>query len=273
MKSKITGGDTELLFTKIILNKYEVKYYKCLQTGFIQTEHPYWLSQAYENVITSLDVGLTNRNLKYAEQIERLIIENFNTQGKFLDYGGGIGLFVRLMRDKGFNFFLYDIYAPNILALGFNFTELKKQENFELITAFEVFEHLVNPIEDIELMLSHGQSVLFSTELIPAENSELEKWWYFLPETGQHIAFYSYETLLFLAKKYKLNLYSNHKDLHLLTNKTYNSNPLIIKKPSIFDKILMSLNLKKQIHKNNQLKSLIGHDFEYISKKLIENNK
>jgi hypothetical protein len=62
MQSKITGGDTTLLFTTRVLNKYDVKYYRCMDTGFIQTEEPYWLADAYSSAITKLDVGMVFRN-------------------------------------------------------------------------------------------------------------------------------------------------------------------------------------------------------------------
>ena len=60
---------------------------------------------------------------------------------KFLDYGGGSGLFVRLMREKGFNFYYYYKYSLNIFAKGFE-VDLKNNFSFEVITVFEVFEHL-----------------------------------------------------------------------------------------------------------------------------------
>src|SRR5258707_10130160 len=103
MKSKITGGDTSLLFTKKILNKYDVSYYRCNDTGFIQTEEPFWLEEAYSSVITKLDIGLPYRNIDLSERVSRLLATKFNNKAIFLDYAGGYGLFTRLMRDKGFN--------------------------------------------------------------------------------------------------------------------------------------------------------------------------
>ena len=220
MKSKITGGQTQLLFTKKVLHKYEVKYYQCVETGFIQTEEPYWLSEAYNNVITSLDVGLVQRNLNFAQQVSSIILANFNDKETFLDYGAGFGLFVRLMRDRGFQFFWNDLYAQNILALGFSASDLKRQHQFELITAFEVFEHLVDPIQTMKDMLLRSKHILFSTELVPPQN-DIESWWYILPETGQHVSFYSLKSLQYLADYFGLNLYSNNKDFHLLTEKSY----------------------------------------------------
>jgi hypothetical protein len=44
-----------------------------------------------------------------------------------------------------------------------------------------------------------------------------------MPETVQHISLFSFDSLKFIALKYNLNLYSNGKTLHLLTDKKINS--------------------------------------------------
>src|ERR1019366_9454449 len=153
MKSKITGGETSLLFTKKILNKYDVKYYRCNDTGFIQIEDPFWLNEAYSSVITKLDIGLPYRNIILSERVSKLLATQFNYKGIFLDYAGGYGLFTRLMRDKGFNFYNTDKYCQNLFAEYFDLADLPDETTFELVSAFEVFEHLVNPIEEIKVIL------------------------------------------------------------------------------------------------------------------------
>ena len=47
-----------------VLNKYPVSYFKCSACGFIQTEEPYWLAEAYSDAIGKSDVGLVKRNLE-----------------------------------------------------------------------------------------------------------------------------------------------------------------------------------------------------------------
>lgn len=264
MLSKITGGPTEFLFSKKVLDKYLIKYYQCIETGFIQTEDPYWLEEAYSNVITSLDVGLTNRNLTYAEKVATIITRAFEQNSTFLDYGAGIGLFVRMMRDRGYQFYWDDLHAPNILALGFGLDDLEPDHKFELLTAFEVFEHLVNPMQSMEDMLKHSRNILFSTELVPDKRQELESWWYILPETGQHISFYTQESLRYLAMRHKLNLYSNNKDFHLLTEKTFNFNPLHINNNSLSNRFLKALQIIRGKSPEFKRQSLIGSDYTYI---------
>ena len=64
MNSKITNGTTTKVFTKKILNKHDVSFFECDETGFIQTEEAYWLDEAYSEAITKLDVGLVQRNIE-----------------------------------------------------------------------------------------------------------------------------------------------------------------------------------------------------------------
>ncbi|PKP59337.1 MAG: class I SAM-dependent methyltransferase [Candidatus Altiarchaeales archaeon HGW-Altiarchaeales-1] len=192
MTCKICNSDTNEVFEAKILNSYNVKYYKCKHCGFIQTEKPYWLNEAYSSAISSLDVGLVSRNLSFVPITASIIEKYFKVNGKFLDYGGGTGLFVRLMRDKGFDFYRQDIYCENLFAQNFDINDLDdKKIKFELLTAFEVFEHLKDPLIEIEKMFKLSDSILFSTELQPLENVTPDNWWYFVPETGQHISFYS----------------------------------------------------------------------------------
>ena len=42
----ICGNSSAFLFEAEVLNKYDAKYFKCQNCGFIQTENPYWLNEA-----------------------------------------------------------------------------------------------------------------------------------------------------------------------------------------------------------------------------------
>ena len=60
----------------------------------------------------------------------------------FLDFGGGYGVFTRWMRDEGYDFFHYDQHCPNLFAPGHE-ADISGSVRYELATAFEVFEHIV----------------------------------------------------------------------------------------------------------------------------------
>ncbi len=141
----------------------------------------------------------------------------FDKNGKFLDYAGGYGIFVRLMRDIGFDFYWYDKYTPNLFARGFKYTpEVGK---IEAITTFESFEHFVNPIGELENMLQISKNIIFTTELLPNPIPKAEEWWYYGLDHGQHISFFSDKTFRYIAKQYNLN-YINLGVLKALTEKS-----------------------------------------------------
>ncbi|MCO5935620.1 class I SAM-dependent methyltransferase [Mucilaginibacter sp. RB4R14] len=268
MRSKITGGDTTYLFTAKIMGKFDVKYYRCNQTGFIQTEEAYWLDEAYTSAITKLDVGLPYRNINLSDRVSKLLLKKFDKKGIFLDYAGGYGLFTRLMRDKGFNFYHTDPYCQNLFAEHFDLSDLPKNTRFELVTAFEVFEHLPDPITQINKMLELSETLLFSTELQPGKIEKIEEWSYFSIETGQHIAFYNETTLKAIADKLGYNFYTDGIFLHLFTKTNLEFNPF----EPVRDKFLLR-KAKKYIAKierqsNPAPDSLLMRDWQYIKDKI-----
>jgi hypothetical protein len=215
---KICGHHSSFLFTGTLLGRHKVRYYTCDQCGFVQTEKPFWLKEAYEQSINLTDTGLVRRNLLGAKSIATLIFFLFDKKGKFLDYAGGYGLFTRLMRNYGLDFYSHDPYTANLLAKGFDYNP---EDNIELITTFESFEHFEHPIAEIEKMLAVSKNIFFSTQLVTTPAPPVEKWWYYGTDHGQHIAFYTNKTLKFIAAKYQLQIYSL-KGYHLLTEKKIN---------------------------------------------------
>lgn len=248
MKCKICNSLVNEIFSACILGKYNVKYFYCSFCEFLQTEEPYWLTEAYSQPITLSDTGILQRNIYLSEIMTILLSLFFNKFGKYLDYGGGYGVFVRLMRDIGFDFYWYDKYSENLFAKGF---EYKKGEKFEAITAFECFEHFVNPVKEIESMLELSENLIITTELLPKPIPKPKDWWYYGLDHGQHISFYSRKTFEFIAKRYNLN-YAFLGSLHLLTKKKISNFHLKILK---FRKI----GLHKLLQKN--LKSKTWDDY------------
>ena len=270
MKSKITGGETELLFSGKILQKYDVKYYRCRETGFIQTEEPYWLDEAYQNAITKLDVGLVRRNGDLADFTEKLLIKYFDYKGLFLDYAGGYGLFTRMMRDKGFKFYHTDQFCDNLFAEYFDLNQLTENNQFELVTAFEVFEHLINPYPEISKILEFADNILFTTEILPENIDGIADWYYISAETGQHISFYTVNALQYLARQFDRYFYTNGTTTHLFTKRFLETDPFftpVVREPFLLRKA------RKYVRRNDErgsieMDSLIGHDWQYVKNKL-----
>lgn len=212
---KICGSSSAPLAKTQVLKKFDVKYYSCMQCGFIQTESPYWLDVAYSNAIARSDIGLIGRNIKLSNFCAVYIPLFSNPKERFLDYGGGNGMFVRMMRDWGFNFFWLDKFAVNQFASGF---EAGENERFAALTAFEVFEHLIHPLNDIAEMFKYSDTIIFTTRLLPRWRIMPTEWWYFTPDTGQHISLYSREALEIIAKKFNVHFSSNGISLHVFSS-------------------------------------------------------
>ena len=218
---KICGRDSQFIFRKTILDRYEISYFRCSSCNFVQTEEPYWLSSAYEKPINTTDLGLVSRSLMTAAYTENIIRFFLDPSGKFLDFGAGYGLLVRMMRDAGFDFYRHDKYCQSLVSEELTLDDFQK-EQFEMITAFEVFEHLVNPKEQFEKLLSSTQNILISTILLPQHAYEDKEWWYFGVEHGQHVSLFSLRTLKTLADGFGLHLSSNGNNVHLFTQKKIN---------------------------------------------------
>ncbi len=206
------------VFSYTLLKKYEVKYFYCSQCGYVQTEEPYWLGEAYKAPVNYSDTGMMMRSLWHRNIAATLIYFLYDKKGKFLDFGGGYGGFVRLMRDLGFDFYWQDKHTENLFARGFAFPESEKF-TVELLTCFEAFEHFVEPVTELENLLSISRNILLTTELIPEPSPSPDKWWYYGAEHGQHIGFFQKKTFEFLAKKYNLFFYTNGHNIHLFTEK------------------------------------------------------
>ncbi len=219
MECRICTRNVSRFAETMILSRYTIQYYVCKNCGFLQTEEPYWLQEAYQDSINIYDTGILQRNIDFSKRTAVLLHTLFDDDFKCLDYGGGYGIFCRLMRDMGFDFFWHDPYTKNLVARGFEYTGNQK---INFITAFECFEHFQYPFIEIGKLLEISDTIFFSTLLPPTPTPLPKDWWYFGLNHGQHIAFYSEKTLRFIAEHFKLKLYSNGTYLHLFVTKAPN---------------------------------------------------
>ncbi len=203
-----------------LLGRHDVAYFRCTTCGFIQPEEPHWLGEAYAEAIAATDLGLVRRNLLQAPVVRAVLRACFNPAGHFVDYGGGYGLLVRMLRDDGYDFLRHDPMCRNLFAQGF---DAAPGEQAELVTAFEVFEHLVDPPAELEKMLTFSRSILFSTLLVPDPAPQPGDWWYYCLETGQHVALYTAEALRRLGARHGLRLLTDGRSLHLLPDRPVNA--------------------------------------------------
>ena len=213
MQCNICGANSEFFDQAQILRKYLVRYFRCMACGFVQTETPYWMEEAYSSAISQQDPGILFRNLLNQRLTTAVLNLLFPHSELSLDYGAGHGIFVRLMRDAGFRFYWYDLHARNDYARGF---EHEDNRTYDFLTSFEVLEHLAHPLVELSKMMSLSPNILVSTVLLPHPMPKISAWWYSSTATGQHISFYTLESLRLIARKFGRNLLSRGP-YHLFT--------------------------------------------------------
>ena len=189
---------------------YNKEYYLCEKCDFIFLNREFILDvekekKAYEKHNNSLE------NEGYVNMFEKFIDEAMEPYIKksdeVLEFGSGPGPVLSiLLRRRGYSVDIYDPYfQPNWVD----------DKRYDVISSTEVFEHFVDPIKNIELVLSklkNGGILAVTTMFHPNDFDEFKKWWY--PRDLTHISFYNLKTFEYLANKYNLDIvYNNSKNI------------------------------------------------------------
>lgn len=197
------------------ITAHKQKYYGCANCHFIFIDESHLMTREEEFAEYELHEN-TIDNEGYVMMFERFMEEGLypyvKTPKRVLDFGCGPGpVLAELMKRKGYEVEVYDIfYAPD-----------KPKGLFDAVTSTEVFEHFVNPLKEIELILSmmkKGAYMAVMTQYHPKDDEEFKKWWY--NREDSHISFYTTETFEYIASKYNLEyVYNNKKNISVLMKK------------------------------------------------------
>jgi hypothetical protein len=177
-----------------VLNRHEPRYHQCTRCGFVQTDGPWWLEEAYSDAITATDLGLLARCRALSVRIPSVLACTRALHGPVLDWGGGYGTLTRMLRDSGIDCWHTDPYCANIHARGFE-SPLEARDRWAAVLAVEVLEHLVDPMDFFRKASARTDLIVATTEVVGVPAPPLGQWWYWAPEHGQHVAFYSRESL------------------------------------------------------------------------------
>lgn len=196
---RLCGGVARPLFEKSILGRHRAWFHQCESCGLTQTDEPTWLTEAYSEAVHATDTGILARNLG-ARRVVATFLHLSGVRGDpCLDYAGGYGIFTRLMRDAGFQFYWMDPYATNLVARGFEWrAELGAPR---AVTLFEALEHFTRPLAEFRKIAAWGADwIISSTEIHPGAKPSHD-WHYLSIESGQHVAFYRGDTLERLGRE------------------------------------------------------------------------
>lgn len=188
---------TTLLGSRLFLKKYEANIYNCNNCNLVFVENPHWLNEAYSmKYDTDIDAGRYMRN----EIVCNYIKDIFGSSDKLslLDFGSGEEKILENYLDKS---------TSNITAVSydkyFDNDSYKLENKYNIFTAIEVAEH-IKPKEFWDFCIDKADHFIITTGL--HDDKDVLDWEYFARDYGQHINLYSFRTLKYIAKKYKLKV-------------------------------------------------------------------
>lgn len=209
MNCRLCNGIISPIGKCVIMNKYEVGYFCCSDCGSVMTEPPYWLKEVYDGFVDDINVG--SRAASNTRVISAFCKENIKNKPRVLDYGCGAGLLVKNLLASDIDAFGYDKYRkddPKLL-----------NEKWDVVSAFEVFEHFERPLEEFLSLSSSSDAIIISTELVPPGPPQPPQGWhYYACWCGQHIFFYTLRAFGIMANRAGFPyLYSTGLNYHIFS--------------------------------------------------------
>ncbi len=175
-------------------------YIKCERCGCVYLdEMKNWTPEQFSKYIynsdyAKMDSGYNGDRAKklFSYIYFTLSFYHFNS---ILDYGGGKGHLVDLLKFSGFKAYCYDEFDRKDI-------DISKQEKFDICTAIEVLEHEFNADKlwnKFKSFVKVGGMLICSTDY--SDGKDISSWYYAHPKAG-HVLLYSGNGIMFQAKKF-----------------------------------------------------------------------
>ncbi|BBO79774.1 hypothetical protein DSCO28_03400 [Desulfosarcina ovata subsp. sediminis] len=196
-----------------------VYYYFCSQCGFcFAPDFRKWSDVEFSKYIYNQDYVQVDPDYVEARPKSNaaLLVHHFKAHKdriRHLDFGSGSGLLSRILQTLNWKSNSYDPFAHNT-------NQINGSDKFNLITAYEVFEHVsdVNGLmAQLFEFMEPGGMILVSTLLSDGYIFPHQRlaWWYASPRNG-HISLFSKNSLEVLSKNHGFSIKSVSPGLHVL---------------------------------------------------------
>jgi SAM-dependent methyltransferase len=195
-----------------------VHYFRCDPCGFcFAPEFADWRLEDFEARIYNDEYVLVDPDYLETRPREnaRGLLATFGDRAsaiRHLDYGGGNGLLSKILSDAGWRSQSYDPFVDRDIRPS-------QLGQFDLITAYEVFEHVPDVkqlVKELSLLLASDGIVIFSTLLSDGDLRAGQRltWWYAAPRNG-HISLFSRRSLDLLGASEGFKCGGNSTNLHV----------------------------------------------------------
>lgn len=200
-------------FSVCIRNERSEPLFRCSECSFRFFAEPDWLERSFSEDLNELDLGSVARCLVVADFVTAVFPPHRNGYTA-LDWGGGDGLLTRLLRERGINCVWQDPFAkPRFVGDAI----YEPNSRVDVTVVSEVFLHLTNPVLALRSLLSQSDVVIV-TAMVPPKELDAQ-WWYLMPETGQHVSFYSPAALEALANETNSRLCTDGRFFHVFSRR------------------------------------------------------
>jgi len=215
--------------------KFDNKIVKC-ECGFIYSsletrenvleayENDYWTSYQLNQGEKSIFDRIEEFEFISRERLD--FIKEFKSEGRLLDVGCSMGFLVNEANKKGYDSVGIEVNNPCIVegkklyeGIKLYLTDLEnyKDEKFDVITSFNVIEHLDNPINflhECKKRLSDDGIIVIGTHDIESEtHKKLKSDWKQITVDGDHLYYFSIDTMKRLADMCGLETVHSHKPI------------------------------------------------------------
>ena len=197
------------------LSGVAVPYFRCRNCGLLFTPaFDHWdksrfLREIYNDEYLAVDPDYADArpavNAKFVATLLRGA-GNF----RILDYGGGNHRFAQHLRAEGFDCASWD-------PLHQSERPASVRGRYDVVTAFEVFEHSPTPLDTFAQaagFLQENGALIFSTLLVEPDQAGTLEHWYVAPRNG-HVTIYSRKALAEMARRHGFAVRHLSENLHV----------------------------------------------------------